>query len=270
MPYRRAASHTSSRPSLGSQAHKTSWEGVSDWYADYLAKPGTIQAEVVFPGVTRLLACRRDSQHLDLACGEGSFAHFLLRKTPVAFTGLDASTSLVERARQRRLPQTTFQVGDATLFALSLEGQVFDSISCILALQNIDPVVEVFLEAARVLKTNGSFVFVLNHPCFRQPRQSGWGWDEARKLQYRRVDRYLDTYEMPIIAHPGSAPEVKTYSYHRPLEYYITALAQAGFMIDALEEWTSPKVSTSGPRAKAENIARQEIPLFMAIRARKI
>jgi hypothetical protein len=34
-------------------------------------------------------------------------------------------------------------------------------------------------------------VLLLTHPCFRVPRQSGWGWDEQRKLQYRRVDRYL-------------------------------------------------------------------------------
>ncbi len=252
-----------------SSSHKTSWEGVSDWYADYLAKPGTIQAEVVFPGVARLLACKPQSEHLDIACGEGSFAHYLLRKTPLTFTGLDASRSLIERARARRLPHSTFAVGDAANFAAAFAGRRFDSLSCILALQNIESLVDVFLEASQVLKPNAPFVFVLNHPCFRQPRQSGWGWDEARKLQYRRVDRYLEAYEMPIIAHPGSAPEVKTYSYHRSLEYYITALAQAGFVVDAMEEWTSPKVSTSGPRAKAENIARQEIPLFLAIRARK-
>jgi hypothetical protein len=109
----------------------------------------------------------------------------------------------------------------------------------------------------------------MNHPCFRQPRQSGWGWDEQRKLQYRRVDRYLSPYEMPILAHPGSAPDVKTTSFHRSLTAYVEALAKHGFAITALEEWTSHKQSDSGPRAKAENVARQEIPLFLAMRVER-
>jgi hypothetical protein len=37
-----------------------------------------------------------------------------------------------------------------------------------------------------------------------------------------------------------------------------------------MEEWTSHKVSDSGPRAPAENKARQEIPMFMAVRAVKV
>lgn len=250
-------------------ASKTSWEGVSDWYADYLARPGTVQADIVFPGVNRLLACKPDTYHLDVACGEGSFAHHLLKKTRLHITGVDASPSLIHTAKRRNLPRTTFVTGDATRLPLSAPDKLFDSASCILAIQNIEAMLDVFLGVGQLVKQDAPFVLVLNHPCFRQPRQSGWGWDETRKLQYRRVDRYLSSYEMPIVAHPGSAPQIKTFSYHRPLEAYISSLAQAGFMIDALEEWTSNKVSTSGPRAKAENIAREEIPLFLAIRARK-
>ena len=41
-------------------------------------------------------------------------------------------------------------------------------------------------------------------------------------------------------------------------------------MVDALEEWTSHKTSDSDPRAAAENAARKEIPLFLALRAVKV
>jgi hypothetical protein len=40
-------------------------------------------------------------------------------------------------------------------------------------------------------------------------------------------------------------------------------------LVESLEEWPSHKNSNSGPRAAAENTARKEIPLFMAIRAVK-
>lgn len=249
---------------------KTSWEGISDWYADYLARPGTMQAEIVFPKTARLLESSSFARHLDIACGEGGFAPHLLKKTNLAFTGIDASASLIRKANQRHLPNSVFMLADATHFAHLFCLAHFDSASCILAIQNIDSIVKVFQETAAVIKSGAPFVIVMNHPSFRQPRQSGWGWDEERKLQYRRVDRYLTSYEMPITAHPGSAPNIKTCSYHRSLEAYVQALVQCDFVIDALEEWYSNKISDSGPRAKAENIARREIPLFLAVRAKKV
>jgi hypothetical protein len=54
------------------------------------------------------------------------------------------------------------------------------------------------------------------------------------------------------------------------LEKYVQALTGAGLVIDGLEEWISNKESRPGKRAKAENRARREIPLFLAIRARLI
>jgi hypothetical protein len=63
---------------------------------------------------------------------------------------------------------------------------------------------------------------------------------------------------------------VYTWSFHKPLEAYVKAAAKAWMMIDAMEEWASHKTSTSGPRAAAENLARKEIPMFLALRARKV
>jgi hypothetical protein len=54
------------------------------------------------------------------------------------------------------------------------------------------------------------------------------------------------------------------------MQSYISALAEAGLCVDALEEWVSNKKSLPGKRAKAENRARKEIPLFLALRARLI
>ena len=68
---------------------------------------------------------------------------------------------------------------------------------------------------------------------------------------------------------PGSAPKQFTTSYHRPLQYYVKALKEAGFCMTDLEEWTSHRESTRGPRAKAENRARNEIPLFLFFEAQK-
>ncbi len=249
---------------------KTSWENVSGWYSGYMGKEGgDFQKDLIFPGALHLLAPKKDGHYLDLACGQGAFTRLLATKVSKV-DGLDAAKSLIDLAKKNAPKNARFVVDDATNFAHLYQPSSLDGIVCNLAIQNIDALAPVFSDAARTLKHGGVFVITMNHPAYRQPRQSGWGWDEERKLQYRRIDKYMSEYEMPIIAHPGSAPSVKTYSYHRPISVYINELAKHGFVIEALEEWVSNKVSDSGPRAKAENIARQEIPMFLGIRAVKI
>ncbi len=252
-----------------SRGPNTSWEGVSRWYGSYLDKEDTVQAAVVFPGAERLLSPAGGKRYLDIACGEGAFTRQLARKPAVHVAGFDVAPSLIERAKTRAPKNADYAVADARNFAVKYPTASFDGATCILAIQNIDDIAPVFRDASKVLKSGARFVLVMNHPAFRQLRQSGWGWDENRKLQYRRVDKYLGSYDVPVQAHPGSKPGVVTHSYHRPLQDYVRALAANGFVIENLEEWTSHKTSDSGPKAKAENAARNEIPMFLALVAIK-
>lgn len=262
MPMKPRRSHRGPDP-------KTSWEPVSEWYGKYVKHGENLQHTVVFPGALKLLVPPENGRYLDIACGEGAFTRLMAKTRHLHVVGLDASDSLIQQAKRLAPKRVDYHVADATDFAGRFSPASFDGASCLLAIQNIEPFEPVFRETAAVLKQGSPFVIVMNHPCFRQPRQSGWGWDEQRKLQYRRIDKYLSSYEVPIQAHPGSAPGVKTFSYHRPLQAYVATLEKNGFVIDALEEWISPKTSDSGPRARAENVARIEIPLFLALRTVK-
>ncbi len=269
MSPRPSAARPSARHTPRSAA-TTSWERVSGWYKSHLKHDDFLQRDVVIPGTLELIAeADGSTPHLDIACGEGTFAEAFQQAFPRrAYVGADAAPTLIHAAQRKRLRNADFVVDDARRLATFPRDLRFGSASCILAIQNIDQPQQVFLRAAQVLLPGAPLVIVMNHPCFRQPRQSGWGWDEERKIQYRRIDRYLSAYEMPIIAHPGKDPALATPSFHHSVGDFVSMLTQAGFMIDAYEEWTSPAVSDSGPRAKAENVARREIPLFLAIRAR--
>lgn len=242
---------------------------MAGWYGKHLEKEDSFQHEVLFPGAERLLSPAPGHRYLDIACGEGAFARQVARRPGIRVSGFDASPSLIARAKGHATKNTEFSVADAKAFAAKFEPASFDGAACILAIQNIDEIGPVFRDASKILKPGSRFVIVMNHPAFRQPRQSGWGWDEGRQLQYRRVDTYLGAYDVPIQAHPGSAPDVVTHSFHRPLQAYVKALSSAGFVLTDLEEWSSHRLSDSGPKAKAENAARMEIPMFLALVAVK-
>ena len=245
-----------------------SWQHVATWYDTLIGeKGGYFHQNVIFPKTAKMLKLKEDQKILDLACGQGAFCRFL-HDRQLYRTGVDASSLLIEKAKHYEEDQKTeYLVDDARTLAM-LGARQFDAIVSILAIQNIDPIDGMFRRIHELLLADGKFVFVILHPSFRSPRITGWGDDIDRKLQYRRVDRYMTGMKIPIAMHPGQSQSAVTWTYHRPLEDYMTALRQAQFVVDSIEEWISPKVSV-GKNADSENLARQEIPVFMAIRALK-
>jgi ubiquinone/menaquinone biosynthesis C-methylase UbiE len=251
-----------------SKTQTTDWSDVAQWYDQLVGEAGSeYHREVVLPGVLRLLAAKAGEKILDVACGQGVLCRLLAEKG-IEATGVDAGKDLIELAKQRGPASVHYFVGDAKELNFLPESN-FDAANCVLAIQNIHPIAPVFAGVARALKPNGRFVLAMMHPAFRGPKETHWGWDEKAGVQFRRVDRYLLPRKIPIVTHPGQSHDQYTWSFHKPLEAYVKALRNAGLLVDAIEEWPSHKKSTSGPRARAENIAREEIPMFMAIRTVK-
>ena len=252
-----------------SRRKPTLWDQASRWYDSLVGMSGSdYHQTIVMPGVLKLLELKAGRRVLDLACGQGVFSRFLLEKK-IKPEGLDSSEELLRMARSHSVKPITYHLGNAGDGKL-LDGQEFDGIACLLAVQNMEKVEPVFQNVARWLKPKGKFVMVLTHPCFRIPRQTHWGWDDEKKIEYRRVDRYANEMKIPILTPPFIDKVNFTMTYHRPLQNYFSALLKAGLCVDSLEEWMSNKESAPGKRSRGENRARKEVPLFMAIRAVRI
>lgn len=244
----------------------TVWDQAALWYDTLVGMKGSeYQSQVIMPGALRMLDLKKGSQALDLACGQGVFSRFIHDKG-VKVIGLDASDELIRLAAARSKVGVKFVKADAG-DPEALKGKEFDGIACLLAIQNIENIDAVFQNVRRWLKPSGRFVMVMTHPCFRIPRQSHWHWDEDKKLVCRKMDLYSSEISIPILTPPMATSKTFTLTYHRPLETFFKALSGAGLTVDSLEEWSSHKVSEPGIRARAENRARKEFPLFMAIRA---
>lgn len=244
-----------------------SWGKVASWYDAHLSSPDTYHEKVILPNLLRLINAQKGDMIADLACGQGIIAK-ALTEAGAKVTGVDVAPELIAIA-EANVPKATFQTGDATSLP-SLKDSTFNKALMNLAIQNIEDTAAVMSEAARILKTDGTFHVVMNHPAFRIPKQSAWGYDDKKKVQWRRIDEYLSNSKASIDMHPGFEDSPQTLSFHRPLQYYFKAFAKAGFAVTRLEEWISHKESDSGPRAKAENHARKEFPLFLYMEAQKI
>lgn len=245
----------------------TSWGGVSGWYDELLeGGDSTYQSEVILPSILRLTSPQKGRAILDLACGQGFFSR-ALAKEGARVVGVDISPELIEIAKQKE-KGVDYHISSADKLAFLKDASV-DAAVCVLAIQNIKNISAVFKEVSRVLKSASPFIIVLNHPAFRIPKGSDWGFDEEKDVQYRRVDSYLGEKEVSIDMEPSKSGKKETISFHRPLQVYAKTLANSGFLIKRIEEWTSHKKSEEGPRKIAEDRARNEIPLFMMIEAVK-
>lgn len=245
----------------------SSWEPVAGWYDESVGQKGDFtHRAVVIPKTIRLLAPTKESKILDLGCGQGILGRELgyVRR----FTGVDISPSLIAFARKRDThPSHRYFIADATK-PLPVAENDFTHVSAILMMDNVKNPDAIIQTAKKHLLPGGIFVFVINHPAFRIPRQSTWDIDMDNKIQSRKINRYLSPLSIPITLHPSKgASSPITWTYHFPISTYVQWLCHHGFVVERLEEWIWEKTST-GKSGKMENRARAEFPLFLAIRAK--
>jgi SAM-dependent methyltransferase len=252
---------------------KTSWNRVANWYNAHLDKEsGNYHKSIIIPNLLNIfekLFGAHKARILDLACGQGLVAAGLADKG-YKVNGIDISPKLINIAKSK-YPKVSFKVADVSRLSESVinGNKRADLVLINLAIQNIEDLDGVFLGVSKILINKGYLVIVMNHPYFRVPKVTSWGFDESKKLQYRRIDRYFSEIKIPIEMHPGNmankGEENITWSFHRPLQTYVEKLHKYNFVLTDIQEWLSDKHSQPGARAQAENSARLEFPLFMCL-----
>jgi len=143
--------------------------------------------------------------------------------------GVDGSEQMLARAREHAASSSEhlrFEQADLCT-SLPLQDCSFDGVLANMVLMDMPAIDMALAEFHRVLRSSGRFVFSITHPSFFM-----WNWERnavGEKL-WKPVDDYL-TVRSEIVDFWGP-----TRHYHRPLSWYISALASAGFVVDALLE----------------------------------
>lgn len=234
-----------------------SWPEIAGWY-DRLLAGGSGPHELAVATTLRLAGDIRGARVLDLACGQGIATRALAKAGAAMVTGIDGTAEMIEAARRHEAAEPLgirYLVDDAQVLG-RLRAAVFDLVTCQLALMDIPDLAAALTAAGSVLRSGGSFVFVIGHPCFLAPDATTV---EAVSGQPGRLVAGYLTERFWRSANPAGVRRAG--NYHRALSTYLNALIACGFTLEAVEE----------PAARGAFAAEQpvyaEIPIFFAARA---
>ncbi|MDQ4134229.1 MAG: class I SAM-dependent methyltransferase, partial [Actinomycetota bacterium] len=197
---------------------------------------------------------------LDVGAGEGQVARLAARSPGCdGVVGVDPTWAQLTLARQRG-GGPAYARAEAS--ALPFPPESFGAVIACLVFEHITDAGTAMAEVGRVLRAGGRFLLFLNHPLLQTPG-SGWIDDQILDEQYWRVGPYLpEDVTMEEVEKDVRLPYV-----HRPLSWYVNALAGAGLLIRRMEEPPPP------PGFLARAAEYQEaatIPRLMFIRAEKL
>jgi SAM-dependent methyltransferase len=226
------------------------YDQIADFYEQRSGKT------VSDPGTAALLDLAGDVSGLrvlEVACGQGRVARELARRG-AAVTGLDISAELLAKARAYQAAEPlgiSYLQADATASGL-LKGRVFDIVVCNYGLTDIDDLIGLLVNVARLLRQGGAFVFSLLHPCFP-------GWDSDAPSSWPPGEGY---YQEGWWLASNTGYRGKVGSSHRMISTYLNSLTRYGLLLDRVVE----------PPPSADMQARRPagaapVPFYLAARS---
>lgn len=241
-----------------------SWEGVAEDWVEH-ADTNDYRNNFLLPLTLQMLGDVRARRILDLGCGEGGYARELARRG-ARVTGVDGSPRLVEVARERTLAgnlDVAYLCANASALDEFPDGS-FDLVLASMSLMDVEDYAGAVREAHRVLISGGELLMSITHPCFSAP-VSEWVRDDDGRPRFFAVDRYFERTAWDDFITPRfRAPVLRR---HRPLEDYLGAPLQVGFVLLAFRE-------PSATREDLEKSSRFEyltrIPYFLFLHWRKV
>lgn len=164
---------------------------------------------------------------LDIGCGDGTDLVNFEKMGAVPF-GIEPSEEFVKSAKEK-IPHMTILIGKGE--ELCFPDKNFDIVVSKYALQTSSNIPKILEEVARVLKTDGIFIFLSKHP-IRQFLEKIKTYNESKDINYfeqKVVDSFI--YEKKIHLREPS---------HTLSEYFSANVFKNFDLIDFLEDYDFP------------------------------
>jgi ubiquinone/menaquinone biosynthesis C-methylase UbiE len=241
------------------------YDDIAEWYDQWIGAH-SMREDSFFPPVEELLGEVRGLRICDLACGQGRVSRHLAEHG-ASVVGVDFSGKLLAIARRREEEQPrgiTYVQADARTLDADAFG-LFDGVVCFMALMDIPDLEPTLQGVARILRSEGKFVFAILHPCFHTARS---GELETPEGTVRTIGRYFQEGYWRSDTRPG--PPGKVGAYHRTLSTYVNALSKVGLQIEHLREPGLPaRVADSPSMVRGGRPVWAEVPSVLVVGCRR-
>ena len=164
---------------------------------------------------------------LDVGCGEGRFCR-MLRARGIAVTGVDPTTALLQRARERD-PAGDYREGRAE--ALEFADASFDLVVSYLTLIDIPDIRRAIPQMVRVLKPGGTLLIANINSFFTASGNARWIRDAVGGYQHFPLDNYLQE-RCDVV----SWRAITIDNWHRPLSVYMKLLLEQRLQLVHFDE----------------------------------
>lgn len=198
----------------------------------------------ILPEVYRMLNVRKDEKILDVACGKGDIARYLVRNG-AKVTGIDISKMLdyaVEREEKEKLGINYIKLNAENLID-RFERASFDKVVCNMALMDIENYKATIQQISLILKENGIFVFSITHPAFAFPAAMSLRIPEDSQRNEDKIRVFLNYFdERPTVYSYGTKPpmSIPGLIFPKPISSYLNELVKNNLIF---REMSEPKAS---------------------------
>jgi len=246
-----------SRTRRGGADLRASWEKHAARWVAWARKPGHDSYSRFHRDLFLPLIPAAGRKTLDLGCGEGRLSRDL-KDMGHDVVAVDVSPTMLEAAQGANKEIETY-LADAA--ALPFADAAFDCVVAFMSLQDVDDLRGAIREAGRVLEPSGRLCFAIVHPLSSAGAFEG----DTAGSPFVIDGSYLDEsfYEDNVVR---AGLEMTFVSAHRPLQAYTDAIADAGMLIERLNEPAAPEHAITRPLSRRW----QRLPLFLHGRAIRI
>jgi SAM-dependent methyltransferase len=204
------------------------------------------------PLIYELIGNVENESILDLGCGNGAFGYELLSKGAKFYKGIEGSKLMAEDAKTN-LKDLNGLICHQSMESYEFESETFDIVTSRFAIHYITNIEELFMEIHKSLKSNGKFIFSVQHPITTSSFASKGEGD-------RRENWIVDDYFVEGERNEPWMDKIVV-KYHRTVEQYFQALTKAGFTVESLREGTPKRENFS---SSEEYQRRMRIPVVLA------
>ncbi|MCJ7836052.1 methyltransferase domain-containing protein [Cuneatibacter sp. NSJ-177] len=200
-----------------------------------------------------------DKEVLDLGCGYGWHCLYAAQHGAKHVLGIDISERMLAVAAEKNSHEG-IEYRCAAMEDLSFPAESFDIVISSLAFHYVRDFRALAKEVSRWVRSNGRFVFSVEHPVFTAHGTQDWYYDKEGTILHYPVDRYF--YEGQRDAVFLGEHVVK---YHRTLTTYLNTLLENGFELRNIIEPQPPEDMLSIP-GMADEMRR---PMMLIVSAQK-